>query len=271
MQDLIDLPLDAIGSHLSGTDEWLSATVCAALAIAGLVLCVRGARLIPFLAALAFTVVGWFAGAAIAVNWALPYWTATVVGGAVGLLLGAILVRFWVALLLGSVFALVGVSIYSVNVFPPHLKQYAEGNDVQFTLPDASQPQSTTALSVFDSDKWAYLDANIPYLATSLLAIVLSTGLAGLVLGILLPWFSRAIVAASTGTLTLLLGGYAGLHVFGWARSLERYESWFPLVLLGVWGVSLLLNLADRRRTQPASAEAPPAANTRAQQEPAPA
>jgi hypothetical protein len=269
MHELIDIPLDALQSHLASGDARYPILICISVAVAGLILMARGARLTPFLAATVLTVIGWFIGAASASATGLPYWPSTMVGGAIGLVLGVVLVRFWVALLLAGVFAGIGLTVYAVNVLPPHLEQYAEGQTIEeFTLPGSEA--AATSPGFFDGGRWQYLVDHVPNLQVSLVAIAASTGLAGLVLGLLLPWLSRAMVAATAGTIGFVIGLYALVHLVGWGEHLNQVADWYLTGLGTIWLLSLVANLFDGRSSRRQPAPAPnPAPATAPQQAPA--
>ena len=157
MHELIDIPLDALQSHLASGDTRYPIMICISVAVAGLILMARGARLTPFLAATVLTVVGWFIGAASATATGLPYWPSTMVGGAIGLILGVVLVRFWVALLLSGVFAGIGLTVYAINVLPPHLKEYAEAKRSKSSRCQDQRrpPRARASLMADDGSTWS--------------------------------------------------------------------------------------------------------------------
>ena len=109
----------------------------------------------------------------------------------------------------------------------------------------------------------------MPNLQVSLVAIAASTGLAGLVLGLLLPWLSRAMVATTTGTIAFVIGLYALVHLVGWGEHLNQVTDWYLTGLGTIWLLSLVVNLFDGRSGRRQPAPAPPPAPATPQQAPA--
>jgi hypothetical protein len=221
---------------------------CGLIALSSLYVLWRGARLIPIISTVAFIGVGLVSGHQIALHFSLPLWPITALGGAVGLALGAMLVKLWLALLLAVCFATISLGIYSFKVVGPHFEDFRQGEDFntdpQFVIPSTSGE----APSAGDPQQfWQYLQEHVPQVQLSIGAVLLSGALAGLVIGLALPKTSRAIAAATSGSITLAAALYGGAYFFR-QDEMVRSWGWYPLAGLGaVWLISLGMNMADQR------------------------
>ena len=220
----------------------------------GLLLLLRGARWAPGLAAVTFLAIGGLGGSFLVRAIGTPFWPTVGVAGVLGFVLGLVMFRFWQALLLATCCIIAGLSVYFVRSLHPEVANWhaslAESGLV--TLPPAGTiagDNRPSALAELNS-LWQHLDANVPSFATTSLVLVLSTGLAGLIFGLLLPRASRALWATSLGTLTFGVGATALLKQFApdaldWLLA-DNLRAW---VIVGIiWLLSLGLNLATCRR-----------------------
>jgi hypothetical protein len=278
MTELLDMFRETVAQHLAHTATWIPVAMAGALALLALVLLVKGGRLVPLLAGLALAGLGMAGGPFLVRLVGTPLWATLAVAGVCGLLLGLLLFRVWLAFAVAGVFALAGLSLYTVKTISPHLRGYSSwglaqetpGSDVLYavTIPDAAAAQSASNLPAAGAARlWAYLLAVVPGFRTSLVAITLSTGLAGLIFGILLPRVARAFLGATLGTLLLLQA--VGLVVNTvWTAGLQYLQvvglhGWLTAVG-GVWLASLLANLYDLR-TRSAERPAEPEGETEGQ------
>lgn len=247
--DLSQVIFNAINHHATTGTRSAATAAATVTGLIGLILLVKGARLAPVLAALALAGLGAALGFFVSDLAATPLWPTVAAAGAVGLLLGLVLFKLWLAILVAACLIFGSLCLYSGQVLREPLNEYlSAGLDRErelVTLPAASenagQPVSWRAEA---ASLWSYLGQNVPNFQVSLLAIVVSTGLAGLVLGLLLPNVARAFWGASLGTL-LTMASACGLSGVYWPASAGWLSRW-GLVVAGVlWVVALLYNLAD--------------------------
>jgi hypothetical protein len=271
--EFLNMLWSAFTQHVPATHDWVPLAGMGATILFGLILLLRGAKLAPLLAAVAFLGFGGIGGSFLASWTGFPAWPTIVATGVVGFIIGLALFRFWLAILLAACFSAGALSIYYVRVLNPQVANYTASNfDAQnqlVTLPGAdgvgglaAQPAERLA------DLWAYLGQSVVNFRASFIAIALSAGLAGLIFGLLLPKVSRALWAASGGIvfllagLLLLLDGVAPAAV-AWLCGLGAW-GWGVVGL--IWAASLVYNLLLCREKRP---KKPPVEDADA--EPAPA
>ncbi len=258
MNETFHMVLDAFTQHIPATGNWLPLGGMLATVLFGLILLLRGAKLAPLLAALTFLGLGGIGGSFIGTWLNVPVWPAIVVAAVLGFVIGLVLFRFWLALLLAGCSCAAALSVYYVRILNPYVANFTADNyDAEtrlVTLPVADAVAGTADTPGQQLGQlWAYLGQNVPNFHASFAAIVLSAGLAGLVFGLLLPKVSRALWAASAGTLFLLGGLVALLEVtapsaLGWLVSLGAW-GW---VIVGIaWAASLVYNLLLSREKRP--------------------
>jgi len=262
--DIPRMLLDTVKEHLPPGAEWAPLAAAGVLAAIGLLFMVKGARLAPVLAALVFAGAGAALGPLLSSWFQIPLWPT--VGGcaAAGLLLGVILFRIWLALLVGGCLAVVSLAVYSGQVLRIPLNDYlSAGLDRQqqlVTLPQAGSPLApSTDVQKELVGLWTFLDGKVPNFQTSVLAIVGSAALAGLIFGLLLPKLARAFWAASFGTLllTFAAGSAVQLH---WPQHMPWLLNQGLIVAGILWLISLAYNWADvhhagLKKSEPAPAK----------------
>jgi len=234
------------------------AAVVAATAI-GLLLLLRGARWARGLAALAFLGLGAALGAFMARAIGTPLWPSVAIGGVVAAMVGVALFRFWQALLLAVCCVAVGFSVYYVRTLTPEVENWlsagAEAGLVTLqpagTVVGENRPGALTELRHL----YAHLAQTVPQFEVTSLTLLLSTGLAGLILGLLVPRLSRALWAASLGTLLAGVGTSALLRqhapqALDWLI-LHKHLAWGLVAL--VWLSSFAVNVASCRPKSPNS------------------
>lgn len=257
MDSLVDNLLNFFRHYVPTQYAYAPHGVCALMSLGALFVLWRGARMIALMTTLVFIGGGLVAGHNAAIQFALPLWPITALGGAIGLALGALLVKLWLAVLLAVCFATISFSVYATKVIGPQYSNFMQRPMMQteFRVPPADGVAPTT-----DGPQqfWNYLVEQVPQVQISIAAVLLSGALAGLVIGLALPKTSRAIAAATTGTLTLAAGLYGLAYFFRQAEIVKTW-GWYPLAGLGVvWLISLLLNIADQRPARVQKKEVPP-------------
>lgn len=240
---------DALKEHIPPGAEWVPLAAAGLTAAIGLVFMVKGARLAPYLAALVFAALGAGAGPLIAHYGGTPLWPTVAGAGAVGLVLGVLLFRVWLAVLVGTCLTLASLSIYSGQVLRNPLNEYLTAglNSEQqlVTLPDAANAAASTDWQAKLTDLWNYLGTHVPNFQVSIVAIAISAGLAGLVFGLALPKMARAFWAASFGTALLAVAALAIMQV-SWPAGKEWLSGQRGLIVAGaLWLISLIYNWAD--------------------------
>jgi hypothetical protein len=247
-EKLPQLLLSTLKEHISPGAEWVPLAAAGAIALIGLVFMVKGARLAPLLAALALGALGSAAGSLAARGFDLPFWPALGGGTALGLILGVLLFRVWLALLVGACLAAVSLGVYGTQVLRGPLDSYlSAGLDRErqlVTLPDASSPAANWRHEL--SGLWSHLGSNVPNFQMSVWAIVASTGLAGLAFGLLLPKLARAFWAASVGTGLLVLAACAAVKL-RWPDHATWLQHEGLTIAAGLWLISLAYNWVDVR------------------------
>ncbi len=223
----------------------------------GLMLLLRGAKWAPALAAVTFLGIGGCVGSFLTQAIGTPLWPSVAIVGALGFVLGLVMFRFWQAILLATCFMIAGLSVYYVRVLTPEVQNWVSAGPQagMITLREAGTvvgENQSTALAEF-KNLWSHLDRNVPDFSTTTWILLLTTGLAGLIFGLLLPGVSRALWAASLGTLFFGIGVTAGLSHFApstldWLKS---NHGWAWGIVGVIWLFSLGLNLANCRRKKP--------------------
>jgi hypothetical protein len=244
---------ETVTQHVPPGAHWVAPAALATLTLIGIVMMVRGAKLAPAFAALAFLGLGGVGGSFLADWVALPVWPTMGVIGVVGLIIGLTLFRFWQAALLAVCCAGGALSVYYVQVLQPHAASFVYGNPgalVTVPEPGANLAESATAsASQVLSQLWSHLSANVSSFQTNFMLILSSAAIAGLVFGWLLPRASRALWGASLGTVFFLAGLMALLQMFAptAAAWLTSRGPWSWALLAAVWGGSLIYNLVTCR------------------------
>jgi hypothetical protein len=256
MEDWPRTILETATQHLPPSAAWLPYATIGLLALLGLVLLLKGGRLAPFMIALGFLCCGSMVGWLVGPRFGVGEWPALAIGAVVGFGIGLALFKIWLALLTATGFVAGALILYGVNVLAPFLQAYTiQGYNageaaVGITLPTAGPTEATSAPHGELSQLWSYLSANVPTFQPSFWAIVGSTGLAGLLVGLLLPRVSRALLAAAGGVGCSLLALVVGLKAL-WPEALAWLESlgaWTWAIVAAVFVLALLRNFFDLRR-----------------------
>ncbi|MGD8451422.1 MAG: hypothetical protein PVJ57_06350 [Phycisphaerae bacterium] len=257
MNDYLNMFFETAKQHIPESAVWMPQVGTGVLALVGLILMLRGGKLAPFVAACAFLGIGglggWYASAWIGT----PLWPSVAVTGLIGLVLGLLLFRVWLGLLTGACFIAAALTVYGVRVVAPYIENYAsQGYDAQAGLMGVSLADpgtlaaSTGTRGAELAHLWSYLVSTVPAFQTNFWAITASTGLAGLLVGLLLPRLSRALFAATAGTFCMFLALVMALKVI-WPSALAwltTLGTWSWGIVAAVWLFSLLHNFFTMRR-----------------------
>jgi hypothetical protein len=265
MNELLNMAYDAAMQHIPHSELWKPQAGLALVGAFGLILLLRGARLFPAVTALAFMAGGGIAGGFLAKSLGTALSPTVVVTGVIGFGLGYFLFKLWLAALVGLSLAAVGLMLYGEKVVRPYVENFSSRNLdagqglMGINIPET--PLATQAPSSWAAQSWDHLSTVVPNFQASFWAIVGSIGLAGLVLGLLLPKVSRALVAATLGTLLSCLALLLILKS-KWPAALselQRLGEWGWTIVALLWAVSLLYNFTSlRRKPRPAATSEEP-------------
>ena len=265
-EELIVALFETVTEHLKLPEgfEWAPLASVAALGIFGLVLMIRGAKWAPALASIAFLALGGVLGSGLAQAVGTPLWPTVGVVGVLSLILGLVMFRFWQAVLLATCFMVAGLSVYYVRVLTPEVQNWISAGPQAgaITLPEAGTVVGDTRNSALTTLKslWTHLDQNVADFSPTIITLLLATGIAGLVFGLLLPGVSRSLWASSLGTFLFGIGITGVLSIFTpgaleWLRT--NHGSAWSIVAL-VWLFSLVINLRTCRRQKKTAADEDP-------------
>ena len=260
MNDLPRMIFDTVTQHIPQGAAWVPYAATGLVVVFGLILMLKGARLAPLMAACAFLGIGAVAASFAANSLATPVWPTIAIGGVIGFGIGLILFKIWLAILVAACFIGSSLTLYGVQVVSPYVRAYAsQGYDAREAAVGVTLPAPGSVLAAAPTTPaelgqlWTYLVGNVPNFQRSILAIVASMGLAGILVGLLLPRASRAVFAATVGTFCVMVGLSAGLKelwpdALTWLIALGS-KAWIPVGV--IWLASLLHNYLDIRRKRP--------------------
>ncbi len=250
--------LETVRQHVTPETGWIPVLVIGVTGLAGLVLMAKGARLAPALAAALFGLVGAVAGGLLPRFVGTPFWPTVAVSGVVAAILGVLLFRVWMAILVAACLVVPALGFYGGRVLREPVNAYlAAGLDRQnrlVTLPDAPAQHPNWQAEL--SGLWAHLSQTVPSFQVSVFAITISTALAGVIFGLLLPKLARAFWAASFGTLLVMLAFGAVAELY-WPTASPWLQRWGLPAATAVWALALLWNFADIQGLRPKKAAAP--------------
>jgi hypothetical protein len=182
----------------------------------------------------------------------------------IGFIAGLAFFRIWLAVLVGTCVAAASFGVYFVNVLEQPLIDYLN-RPPSIELREAGQtPEAAESARMM-----AHMTEHVPNMQTSVFAILASTGLAGIIFGLLLPKFSRALWAASTGTVFFLAALIGIIEVVSpeLQERMLSLGSWGWVIVAAVWAASLAYNMYDCRDKHPKK----PVKDEEVEAEPAPA
>lgn len=267
-EEVIVALFETLTEHLKLPEgyEWAPLAGFGLVTAFGLMLLLRGARWAPGLAAVTFLGIGGCVGSFLSHAIATPLWPTVGVVGVSGFVLGLVMFRFWQAVLLAACFMIAGFSVYYARVLTPEVQNWISASPQSgvITLRDPGTVVGENQPGVLAEFKslWEHLDQNVSKFSATTWTLVLSTGLAGLIFGLLLPGVSRALWAASLGTVFFGIGLTAALARFAptaldW---LKANHGWAWGIVGVIWLLSLALNLATCRRKRAAKSDQDPPA-----------
>lgn len=266
INELPGMLLKTAQEHIPSGAAWVPFALLAGLAAVGLLLMTKGARLAPGIAAMALAGTGGAAGTVLPQLIGTPFWPTVIVAGTVGLILGILLFRLWLAVLVAGCLVVAALGVYSGKSLREPLNAFqSRGLDIQsqeVTLRPAGEVVAAgTQPAAQLAELWSYLSATVPNFQSSFFTIIGASGLAGLVFALFLPYLARAFWAATLGTGLFSLAAY-GLVQTQWPAGTAWVNQW-GLIAIGVlWAISIVFNLADVHgvRLKKRAAAAPKAA-----------
>lgn len=249
IDDLPGMLLKTAQEHIPSSAAWVPFALLAGLAVVALLLMTKGARMAPGIAAVALAFAGGAAGSLLPPLIGTPFWPSVAVASTIGLILGILLFRLWLAVLVAGCLVVAALGVYgSQNLREPLNSYMSRGLDLQaqeVTLKAAGEvvaPGATPRAEILEL--WSYLCTSVPTFQSSFFLILIAAGVAGLVFALLLPYLARAFWAATLGTGLLLLATY-GLVQSQWPAGMDWLNRWGLIAAIAVWSVSMIFNLAD--------------------------
>lgn len=253
IQTQVDLP-----DHL----WWAPTAVAGMTLLIGLITIWRGARWARGSMSSGLALIGGVGGYFLAVQIATPVWITTLIGGVVGAAVGVLFFRLWQALLLGGVAAGAALGAFAVFSLTPAIQSWTDGQPVDgihATLKPAGTVVGEHQPTVAEQARslWQHLNTTVPNFAMKFWGVLLSSGLAGLVFGLLLPRTSRALWVATIGTM-LLGSGAAGImnayapDALAW---LGQQPMWSWGIVGATWLIAFVYALRSTRPRSRASAD----------------
>lgn len=264
LNDLPKMLLDTLHQHVSSGTAWMTYGLMGIVALFGLVSLIKGARTAPLAIAAALALAAGFAGTFAARGLGTPPLPTIGVTGVVGLLLGFAFFRGWLALLMSATAVFAALSFYGGSVLHKPLAEYTSSNfDHQnqlVTLPgEAADATSNANVSEEMRKLWAYLSnrQDVPNFQTTFWTIAGSSAVAGLIFGLLLPSLTRALLAATSGSVVFFGALWLLAHTARpeLAAKIDVASPWVWGAAGAVWFISLLYNFTDVRK--PRSARKP--------------
>lgn len=253
MNEALSTLMHALMQHIPTGAAWIPLAGALLATAAGIVLISKGAKLAPYMVAIVFLLAGGVGGSFIANLFSLAAWPTIITAGIVGLIAGLAMFRIWLSGILGACFISAALLFYGVKVLSPHLEKYAaEGSQpfdgiIKLHPADALSSSEPRTPSQELSHLWNYLSVQVPNFQSSFYAIVASSGLAGILLGLLASRTARAVCAATAGV-ALLAGGVSGLlhMLFPVALAwLDSVSPWSWAGVAAIWLSSLIHNIRD--------------------------
>jgi hypothetical protein len=258
----------AINQHLQlpAQFSWAPNFGVATLALGGLLLMIRGARWARGLGGIGFTLIGGLAGKFIAEWIGTPLWPTVGVTAVVSLIVSVLFFRLWQAAVLAGVCLAAGLGAYYVfDLAGPVATWIGDGQKVTLRPAGAAATDGQTwwaATSAEAQSLWAHLSATAPNFQFNFWAISIGASLLGLTFGAVFPRGSRALWAATIGTVCTGVGATGLLQVYApeayaWLLANNLY-SWG---IVGIaWAASLAYNLINtaERPAKTGEPDAPP-------------
>ncbi len=238
---------------------WAPSAGLAVLTLLGLIMLARGAQWAPGLAGMLFGVLFGGVGTALAGKVGLPPVPTGLVAGVVGLGAGFMLFKLLQALIMSACLAVLAVGVYYARVLTPEVHNWLSRGvqGAELTLPAAGTVVGDGPhWSVELNSLWTHLTGAVPQFQMTLFGLIAVLGLAGFVLGWLLPALSRALWAATLGTTLVGIGvfGLLGQYAGSTFESLRANPNAVLGALGGLWLLAFGWNLFCTRRRKPRAA-----------------
>lgn len=263
---------ESLRHQIALPDQWQWAPVAGlgVLAVAGLMMMLRGARWAPGFAGVAFLAIGGLGGQFLGNAIGIPIWPAIVVGGLAGLFVGVWAFRLWQAVMLAACCIVAATSVYYVRTLEPEVRNWVAPSvqvaAAEFALPDAGTvvgEERPTAVQEL-TGLWNHLTANVDGFEGTIWTLALITGLAGLLFGLFLPNLSRSLWAATLGVVTTGVGVTGLLQqyspdAYAWLLA-DAQRAW--AIVIAAWIVSVLLNWRGVRKKSKKGGAAAAATNS---------
>lgn len=236
---------------------WAAVGVPALLALGGLMMMIRGARWAPGILGTAFLIGGLAVGRAFSQSLTnLPPIATVGLSGLLALVIGVWMFRLWQAVMLGTVTASAGLLVYYARELTPAVSQWL-GDGQNITLRPAGSvvgaEQPARSMLTEAQSLWTHLATNVSGFEFNFWTVVAVAGVAGLAFGWLLPRTSRALWAATLGTIGCGIGTTGVMQklapeAMNWMLA-HNTAAW--ATVLGAWAVSFAINYASVRPRPP--------------------
>lgn len=235
MEQMLYAFLASIRDHLQLPGyEWAPTAVTACIALAGLLLMIRGAKWAPGFGATGFLALGGVGGHFLSQWLGTPQWPTVAITAVAAFALGLALFRIWQAVILAGCFIIAALGAYYVHDLTPAVNTWLGDGTAAISLPDAGTVVGTEAQSPWAKAQslFGHLAATVPNFQFNFWALLAGAGVAGLALGLVLPRASRSLWAATIGTVTLAVG-VTGLLQTHAPQALD----WLMADNLRAWGI----------------------------------
>lgn len=241
-------------------DAWTKTLpILAVLLLAGVGVCVFGAKLAKFGVAAACGLVGASFGAAMARETGLAVPPCAVLAGAMLAVVGYLTFRLWVGLITAGVIALIAIGVFGHGKLDTHLADFRQQEGAVVEQPSVALPTlAATSIPLTGSDLvpsfipqadqsaqrfWSYLKDRDATLATQTKGVAVAAALGGLFLGVVLVRV-MLIVSMSligTGLLVTAGAGILGSLFPGWLTSLQANPSMSAVGIGGLLVTSIIV------------------------------
>lgn len=244
--------------------EWAPSAITVGIALAGLLLMIRGAKWAPGVGAVGFLALGGVGGHFLSLWLGTPQWPTVAITGIAAFALGLALFRIWQAVILAGCFIVAALGAYYVHDLTPAVNTWLGDGSAAISLPDAGTVVGSDAQSGWAKAQslFGHLSANVPNFQFNFWALLTGAGVAGLALGLVLPRASRSLWAATIGTVMLAMGA-TGLMETHAPQALEwlladNVRAWG--IVGAVWLASFAWNLVTSGPKRAKEAGPPPTA-----------
>lgn len=260
MEELLYAFLTSLRDHIQLPGfEWAPTAATAGIALAGLLLMIRGAKWAPGVGAVGFLALGGVGGHFLSLWLGTPQWPTVGITAVAAFALGLALFRIWQAAILAACFIVAALGAYYVHDLTPAVNTWLGDGTTAISLPDAGTVVGEEAQSGWTKAQalFSHLSATVPNFQFNFWALLIGAGVAGLALGLVLPRASRSLWAATIGTVMLGVGATGLLQTHApqaleWLMA-DNIRAWG--IVSGVWLASFAWNLVTsgpKRAKEPA-------------------